>query len=184
MSHRCTHSLTFQVHRTFAQSYIDISRSLANVGVFAGGFSFGTLLSLSPTRENYDYLGNLLAIAFLLFATGLFLAIGIQHLLRNDDPEQPPSARKRLLCQVHTYLICLLIMGGFVVLNVILMNIGKRVYGIAGIVLVSLIPIWYILVSFAEKTGDLNLAARRVAVEADRAQRERGRESGEHLNKA
>lgn len=70
------------------------------------------------------------------------------------------------------------------VLNVILMNIGKRVYGIAGIVLVSLIPIWYILVSFAEKTGDLSLAERRVAVEADRAQRERGRESGEHLSKA
>jgi len=167
-----THIITRQIHRTFTQSYIDISRSLANVGVFAGGFTFGTLFTLSPTRDNYDYLGNLLAIAFLLFATGLFLSIGIQHLLRHDDPDQPPSARKRLICKLHTYVICALIMGGFTVLNIILMNIGRKAHGIAGIVLLGLIPAWYVLVSYAEETGNLNLLAKRkIAVDAARKQR-------------
>jgi hypothetical protein len=178
-----TRILIRQVHRTFSQSYIDISRSLANVGVFAGGFTFGTLFTLSPTRDNYEYLGDLLAIAFLFFATSLFLSIGIQHLLRHDEPDQPPSARKRLICKLHTYLICALIMGGFTVLNIILMNIGRKAHGIAGIVLLGFIPVWYVLVSYAEETGNLELRAKRqIAVDAGRNQR--APEGGEDVGHA
>ena len=150
------------------------------MGVFAGGFTFGALFSLSPTRENYDYLGNLLAIAFLFFATSLFLAIGIQHLLRHDVPEQPPSARKRFICKMHTYLICVLVMAGFIVLNIILMNIGRKAHGIAGIVLVGIIPIWYVLVSSAEETGNLTLAGnlRKTAVDPEGGRQDRGGQKG------
>lgn len=73
-------------------------------------------------------------------------------------------------------------MGGFTILNVILMNIGRKVYGIVGIVLLGLIPAWYILVSYAEGTGQLqfagNLGNKKVSVDADGAHQERGGESG------
>jgi hypothetical protein len=64
-------------------------------------------------------------------------------------------------------------MGGFTVLNIILMNIGRKAHGIAGIVLLGLIPAWYVLVSYAEETGNLNLLAKRkIAVDAARKQRD------------
>lgn len=72
----------------------------------------------------------------------------------------------------------MLIMGGFTVLNIILMNIGRKAHGIAGIVLLGLIPAWYVLVSYAEETGKFDLLAKR-KVAVDAARRPRGTEGGE-----
>jgi hypothetical protein len=130
--------------------------SLTNVGVFAGAFTFGTLLSLSNTLENFDYISDLLSVAFLLFGTSLFVAIGIQYLLRRNDPTMPLTPRMRKICKTQTILIVALIITGFTMLDIVLINIGKKTVGIAGIILLYLIPLWYVIVSYGEKTGILH----------------------------
>ena len=123
------------------------------MGVFAGAFTFGTLLSLPNTLDKFDYISDLLSVAFLLFATSLFVAIGVQYLLRRDDPTTALTPRMRKICKAHTAIIVSLIMAGFTILDIVLINIGKKAVGIVGIVLLYLIPAWYFCVSYAEKTG-------------------------------
>jgi len=108
---------------------------------------------LPTTTENFDYISALLSVAFLLFAGSLFIAIGIQYILRQDDPASLPSRAKSKVCIVHTYVVMALLVVGFVLLNVVLMNIGQKVVGIAGIALLGVIPCWYICVTFYETVG-------------------------------
>jgi uncharacterized membrane protein YfcA len=122
------------------------------VGVFAGAFTFGTLLQLSNSIENYDYISRLLSIAFVLFATSLFLAIAIQILLRRDVSTQPPSQRKAKLFVFHIGLVSGLLIAGFVVLNLVLMKIGQNAVGVTGIVLLCLIAAWIGVVWYAESS--------------------------------
>jgi hypothetical protein len=127
-------SLLTQERRTTTQEYVRIAASLTNVGVFAGAFTFGTLLQISNSSENYDYINRLLSIAFILFATSLFLAIAIQILLRRDVSTQPPSQRDAKLFVFHIGLVSGLLIAGFVVLNLVLMEIGQNAVGVTGIV--------------------------------------------------
>ena len=46
-------------------------------------------------------------------------------------------------------------MGGFVILDIVLISIGRKAAGIVGIALICLIPVWYILVEHFERTGQL-----------------------------
>ena len=46
-------------------------------------------------------------------------------------------------------------MAGFIILDVILINLGDKGAGILGLALLPLIPIYYAALSYAEKTGRL-----------------------------
>jgi L-asparagine transporter-like permease len=131
---------------------VNIASSLTNVGVFAGAFTFGTLLNLSNTLENFDLVSQYLSIAFLLFATSLFLAISIQILLRRDEPSQAPPQRKMKLFVFHISLVSGLLVAGFIVLDLVLMEIGQKAVGVTGIVLLCLIAAWIGVVWYAEST--------------------------------
>ena len=47
-------------------------------------------------------------------------------------------------------------MGGFNMLDIVLIKIGKKAVGIVGITLLYLIPAWYVCVSYGEETGILH----------------------------
>jgi hypothetical protein len=87
-----------------------------------------------------------------LFATSLFLAIAIQILLRRDVPSRPPSQRKAKLFVVHIALVSGLLVAGFIVLDLVLMQIGQSAVGIIGIVFLCLIAGWIGIVWYAEST--------------------------------
>jgi hypothetical protein len=126
------------------------------VAVFAGGFAFGTLLTLPNTVTNFEYVSDLLSFAFLLFATSIFVALSLQYLLRYYMPKkEAPSRVLSIVCQVHTFVMSGLIMGGFVILDIVLISIGRKAAGIVGIALICLIPVWYILVEHFDRTGQL-----------------------------
>ena len=125
------------------------------MAVFAGAFTFGTILALPNSLEKFDLISDLLSVAFLLFATSLFCAIGIQHLLRRYDPMKPLLPRTRLLCKIHATLLTLLLVAGFTLLYLVLFNIGKKIVAIVGIVLLYLMPVWRLAIEYAERTGKL-----------------------------
>jgi len=62
--------------------------------------------------------------------------------------------------QIHTALVLILLIAGFVILDIILINIGKKGAGIVGLALLPLIPIWYVAVSVAERAGVLRAVGR------------------------
>jgi hypothetical protein len=124
------------------------------VAIFAGGFAFGTLLTLPNTVPNFEYVSELLSFAFLLFATTIFIALSIQYLLRYYKPKtEAPSPVLSIICQAHTVIMSGLIMGGFIILDIVLISIGRKAAGIVGIALVCLIPVWYVVVRHCERTG-------------------------------
>lgn len=126
------------------------------MGVFAGAFSFGTVITLPSTVDNFEYISRLLSAAFLLFATGLFLAIGIQYILRHNDPSTSPSPRRARICVIHTTAIIGLLIGGFILLDLVLISIGQKAIGIVGITLLGIIPVWYFGISMIEvESGSL-----------------------------
>ena len=132
------------------KAFVQIAVSLANVGVFAGAFSFATVFAIPSTIDNFEYITRLLCAAFLLFATSLFIAIGIQYILRYETPSQPPRPHQARICIVHTLLIIGLLIGGFICLNLVLISIGQKAIGITGIILLGLIPIWYFGITWIE----------------------------------
>ena len=141
----------------YAQSYLDLANTLTTVAVFAGAISFGTLVTLPIGLPNAAYIGQLLAIASYLFTSCLFAAVGIAYLLRHDERHLPLSKMKRTLCQIHVWLVILLCIAGFIVLNIVVMNFGQRAVGIAGTVSLSaFIPFWFISVHMMERTGKLD----------------------------
>ena len=63
-------------------------------------------------------------------------------------------------CQIHTLLVVVLLMSGFVLLDIILINIGHKGAGILGLSILPLVPVWYFAVSYAERTGKLRAEVR------------------------
>jgi hypothetical protein len=83
--------------------------------------------------------------------------VAIAYLLRHDERNLPLSKMKRMLCQLHIWLVILLCVAGFIVLNVVIMNFGQRAVGIAGIASLSgFVPFWFISVHVMERTGKLD----------------------------
>lgn len=125
------------------------------MAVFAGGFTFGTIISLDTGLANFAYISDLLSYAFILFASALFVGISIQYLLRRHRADELLLFNMWLLSQIHTILVVLFLMAGFIILDVILINLGDKGAGILGLALLPLIPIYYAALSYAEKTGRL-----------------------------
>lgn len=134
---------------------MDISSALTNVGVFAGAFTFGTLLCLPNTLENFIYISALLSSAFVLFTTSLFAAIGVRIILRKNAPDEVPSLLKTGIVVVHIALVGCLLIAGFIVLNLVLININQKVIGVIGIILLFLNAVWIVCIWYIESTGGL-----------------------------
>lgn len=145
-----------RVKHMYAQSYLDLANTLTTVAVFAGAISFGTLVTLPIGIDNAEYISLLLAVAAYLFTACLFAAVAIAYLLRHDERNLPLSNMKRMLCQMHIWLVILLCVAGFIVLNVVIMNFGQRAVGIAGIASLSAFPVWFASVHLMERTGKLD----------------------------
>lgn len=105
--------------------------------------------------DNFKTISRLLTAAFLLFAGSLFTSIGIQYILRQEKPKAFPSYRKSKLCIIHTWFVIALLIAGFVLLNIVLMNVGQRALGIVGITLLGVIPVWYYCITLMENAGHL-----------------------------
>jgi hypothetical protein len=86
------------------------------VAVFAGGFTFGTIISLDTSLANFAYISDLLSYAFILFAVALFVGISIQYLLRRHRADELLLFNMWLLSQIHTILVVLFLMAGFITL--------------------------------------------------------------------
>jgi len=117
------------------------------VCLFAGAFTFGTLLSLPGDGGAYrpdqvSAIANLLSVAFVCFSTGLFLTVALQLVLRREGIDRVLYGRKRLLVAIHFALIGILAVTGFIILNGILITIGQLAAGIAGIVLLVMCAAW------------------------------------------
>ena len=123
--------------------------------MFAGSFAFGTLLVLPNTTTNFDLVSDLLAIAFVLFASSILCAIAVQYLLRRHMPSEALLPSVSIICQGHIVLMILLISAGFVVLNLVLINIGRKAVGVTGIATVGVVPIWFVCERTAEALGTL-----------------------------
>jgi amino acid transporter len=129
-----------------------MATSLNNVAVFAGGFCFGSILAIAPDTPNADMIETLLAVAFLLFATSLFISIGVIYILRTEknEDEHPEKRWKSDISVIHTAIVIVLLIGGFAVLDAVLIIIEQKVCGIIGIALLGMIPIWYVTISMNE----------------------------------
>jgi hypothetical protein len=143
---------------------------MANVAVFAGALTFGTLLSLPDTLAKSNYISLLLSIAFVLFVCSLFASIGIRYLLRGVFDDDQPHIGIEIACMFHIALIILLLLAGFALLNVVLINIGQKAVGIVGNALLCLVPVWFFVVTYVEwikkrKTNVEN--ARRISILKD-----------------
>lgn len=130
-----------------AQSYLNVVGSLTNVSVFAGAFTFGTLLTLPKDGGSFDpqqisLISQLLSNAFILFATALFLTVSLQMILRRQAPDSVLVGAKRVLVPLHFALISLSVAGGFSLLDSILIVIGQQGAGIAGLLLLIICQIW------------------------------------------
>jgi len=127
-----------------------------NIAIFAGGFTFGTLLILPNTIDNFDYIRRLLSFAFIMFASSLFAAIALQYLLREYNPaSEAPCGVMSIICQAHTYATIVLIIVGVLILNIVLLAVGQKPAGIIGIILLSLIPVWYGCIWYLESRDRL-----------------------------
>jgi hypothetical protein len=137
-----------------AQAYVDIASNLSIVAVFGAAIAFGTLVTLPIGTVNGAYISKLLGLASYLFTACLFATIGIAYLLRNDERDKPLPHAKERFCQMHVWLVILLVLAGFIVINVVMMNFGERAIGIAGIVsLVVAIPTWFLVLMYLESNG-------------------------------
>jgi hypothetical protein len=140
----------------YAQAYLDISSSLTVVAVFAAAISFGTLVTLPLGLPNAQYISKLLSIASYIFTACLFASVGISYLLRHDERDKPLSPAKRTLCQIHVWIVIVLLVGGFVVINVVMINFGQKPVGIAGIVSIAgAVPMWFLGLKYLEDHGYL-----------------------------
>lgn len=141
----------------YAQSYLDLASTLTTVSVFAAAISFGTFVTLPLGLPNTQYIGQLLSIASYIFTCCLFAAVGIAYLLRHDERQRPLSPTKRILVQLHIWLVIVLLVGGFIVINIVMINFGQKPVGVAGIAsLAGIIPIWFASVHFLERSGKLD----------------------------
>lgn len=139
-----------------AQGYLDIVANLSIVAVFGAAIAFGTLVTLPIGTPNAHRISQLLALASYLFTACLFATIGISYLLRNDERDKPLPLPKELLCQMHIWLIISLVLAGFLVVNVVMINFGQKAIGITGIIsLVVLVPVWFVVLMYLEKSGKL-----------------------------
>jgi hypothetical protein len=147
-------SIKIAVSKVPSESFIEYTTSMTNVATFAGGFTFGTLFAIPSTLDKYDHVTGLLSIAFILFATCLFMGIGIHWLLRKYTSEECLSESRLAICKAQAVVILLLLISGFAVLNFVLIAVGQKSVGYVGIGLLCLIPFWFLLVIYVLERHD------------------------------
>lgn len=125
------------------------------MGVFAGAFTFGTLFSLPNTLDNFTSIQTLLAVAFILFSTSLFTAIGVAIVLKREEQDGPPSITKAKIVVAHLAIVSAFLFAGFVVLNVVLIKINQKKAGIAGITLLCAVALSIFILWFLDVTDKL-----------------------------
>jgi hypothetical protein len=125
------------------RSAFNISSSLINVSVFAGGSVLGAIAGLLSTQsDTFDEIIDLFCLSAAFFMVSLFLSIGVQVVLRRDDPDERPVGGKAVVVTVHLFVALGGILGGFMVLCFAMMKFGRVVVGGVGLGLLSLIPLW------------------------------------------
>lgn len=122
------------------------------VSVFAGAISFGALVTLPQNTPNPFLAAKLLAVAANIFTCCMFIAMAIPYVLRKEPRDAWPSPRKAMLCQIHVYTVIILLVAGFVVMNVLIIQFGQSSVCIAGISLLGVIPFWFVGLQVAERT--------------------------------
>jgi hypothetical protein len=117
------------------------------VATFAGGFTYSTVITLrtDPSTihvDKFDDISTLLSSAFILFSTSLFFTIMIQIVLRAIDPDTTiANDSKHHGVQFLFALSAVLLIVGFVLLDVVLIKSGEESVGIAGSILVGVVGI-------------------------------------------
>jgi len=122
------------------------------VAVFAGAISFGALVTLPPGTPNVNYSAKLLAVAANIFTCCMFVAMAIPYILRKEPRDSWPPPRKAMLCQIHVWTVIGLLIAGFVVLNILVIQFGQLSVCIAGISLLGVIPFWFAGFLYGERT--------------------------------
>jgi hypothetical protein len=125
------------------RSAFNTSSSLINVSVFAAGSILGAIAGLLSTEsDTFDDVIDILCLAVAFFLASLFLSIGVQVVLRRDDPEERPVGVKAILVTVHLFVSLGGILGGFMLVCVAMMKFGRTTVGAIGLGLLGLIPLW------------------------------------------
>ena len=127
---------------------------MMTVATFAGGFTFGSLFAVPSDLHNYDHITDLLSIAFILFATCLFVGIGIHWVLRKYKSEECLSHSRWGACRIQAMVMLLLLIAGFAILDFVLIAIGKKSVGYIGIALLCIIPAWFCFIAYLERRPD------------------------------
>jgi hypothetical protein len=89
-------------------------------------------------------------LALACFLASLFLSIGVQIVLRRDDPDERPVGVKAILVTVHLFMSLGGIVVGFMVVCVAMMKFGRTTVGAIGLGLLSLIPLWVVALFWFE----------------------------------
>lgn len=125
------------------RSAFNTSSSLINVSVFAGGSVLGAIAGLLSTEsDTFNDVIDLLCLSLAFFLASLFLSIGVQVVLRRDDPDERPVGIKAIVVTVHLFVSLGGIVGGFMVVCIAMMKFGRTTIGAIGLGLLSLIPLW------------------------------------------
>ena len=133
------------------RSAFNISSSLINVSVFAAGSVLGAIAGLlSTASDTFNEAIDLLCLAVAFFIASLFLSIGVQVVLRRDDPDERPIGVKAILITVHLFMSLGGILGGFMVVCVAMMKFGRTTIGAIGLGLLGLIPLWVVALFWFE----------------------------------
>ena len=148
-------AVTSDCRRTTSQAYLNLASSLTSVGIFAGALTLGTLLTLPDTIENLDAVSTLLSVAFVLFTISVSAVLGIWIVLRRDVPDQTPSLRKTRMVVAHIIVVSSLLVAGFIVLFVVLLEIGQQVIGAVGITTLGILAAWMCVLWYLEVNGKL-----------------------------
>lgn len=122
--------------QTRAAAFLAIANVIAGVSTFAGDFTFSTVVSLHFSNSCKDNsVIDILSDAFVLFTLSLFFVVTITILLQSFEPEASLDNKDG-----HYYAILGIftinggfLVGGYILLNVVLVKIGQKSAGIGGI---------------------------------------------------
>jgi hypothetical protein len=139
--------------------YLGIANSLAIVSTFAGGFTYSNVITMrtNPSTccaNEFNNISTILSITFLLFSVSLFSTIIIQLILRVHEPDKrlpaienanggilPRWKQPHFWVQTFMYTSSTLLIAGFILLDVVLLDNGQTVVGAVGIAVVGSIAI-------------------------------------------
>jgi hypothetical protein len=89
-------------------------------------------------------------VSLAFFIASLFLSIGVQIILRRDDPEQRPVGAKAVIVTIHLFISLGGIVAGFMMVCIVMIKFGRTTAGAVGLGLLSLIPLWVIVLFWFE----------------------------------